>query len=151
MQDLICTKTTKNRGVGVFATRDIRKDEIIAEFIGPVVMIKSLEGIPREVQDHLYNAGIGKYIIAKEPAARTNHSCDPNAGIKNDVYLVAMRNIKKDEEVTFDYSIITNDGWTLKCACGAKSCRKLIGNYKDLPETFKQRYKDYTPDWIKQI
>ena len=151
MQDLICTKMTKDRGVGVFATRDIRKDEIIAEFRGPVVVTESLDGIPREVQDHLYNVGIGKYIIAKEPAARTNHSCEPNAGIKNDVYLVAMYDIKKDEEVTFDYSVITADGWTLKCNCGAKSCRKLIGDYKDLPATLKQRYKNYTPDWIKQI
>lgn len=126
MQDLIYTKATKTMGSGVFAMRDIKKDEIIAEFRGPVVEIESLEGIPREVQDHLYNIGIGKYIIAKEPAVRTNHSCEPNAGIQKDIYLVAMRDIKKDEEVTFDYSMITADGWELKCACGTKSCRKLI-------------------------
>jgi hypothetical protein len=76
MKDLIYTKQTKTRGVGVFATRDIQKDEVIAEFRGPVVMLESLEGIPREVQDHLYNVGIGKYILAKEPAVRTNHSCE---------------------------------------------------------------------------
>ncbi len=149
MKDLIYTKQTKTRGVGVFATRDIQKDEVIAEFRGPVVMLESLEGIPREVQDHLYNVGIGKYILAKEPAVRTNHSCEPNAGIQKDVYLVAMRDIKKDEEVTFDYSMITADGWVLECACGTKSCRKKISNYKDLPDTLKEKYKNYTPDWIK--
>lgn len=151
MRDLIYVKQTKDRGIGVFATQDIKKDELIAEFRGPVVNIESLEGIPREVQDHLYNIGIGKYIIAKEPAVRTNHSCEPNAGIKDDVYLVAMRNIKKDEEVTFDYSMITADNWELKCACGTKSCRKLISNYKDLPDALKEKYKNYTPDWIKNV
>jgi len=151
MKDLVYTKQTKTRGFGVFATQDIRKDEIIAEFRGPVVMLETLEGIPREVQDHLYNVGVGKYIMAKEPGVRTNHSCEPNAGIKKDVYLVAMRDIKKDEEVTFDYSMITADDWVLECACGTKSCRKLIGNYKDLPDTLKERYKNYTPDWIKRV
>lgn len=151
MQDLIYMKQTKKMGLGVFAIRDIRKDEIIAEFRGPVVMIESLEGIPREVQDHLYNIGVGKYIIAKEPAVRTNHSCEPNAGIRNDIYLIAMRDIKKDEEVTFDYSMITADEWDIECACGTKSCRKLIGKYKNLPDSLKQAYKDYTPEWIKRI
>ena len=151
MRDLIYVKKTNNLGFGVFAIRDICKDEIVAEFRGPTVMIESLEGIPREVQDHLYNVGVGKYIIAKEPAVRTNHSCEPNAGIQKDVYLVAMRDIKKDEEVTFDYSMITADDWVLECACGTNSCRKIVGNYRDLPDTLKQKYKDYTPDWIKQI
>lgn len=149
MQDLIYIKATKMMGVGVFATRDIKKDEVIAEFRGPVVMLESLDGIPREVQDHLYNVGVGKYILAKEPAVRTNHSCEPNSGIQKDVYLVAMRDIKKDEEVTFDYSTITADGWALECACGTKSCRKLISDYKDLSDTLKEKYRNYTPDWIK--
>jgi len=150
MDDLIYVKETKGMGCGVFAVRDISKDEVVAEFRGPEVSIESLEGIPREVQDHLFNIGVGRYIIAKEPAVRTNHSCEPNSGIRNDVFLVAMRDIKKDEEVTFDYSMITADGWTLKCLCKAKSCRKVIGNYRDLPEDFKRRYEGYTPDWIKR-
>ena len=85
------------------------------------------------------------------PARFINHSCEPNAGIKEDVYLVAMRDIKKDEGVAFDYSMITADDWVLECACGTRSCRKLIGNYRDLPDSLKQKYKDYTPDWINHI
>lgn len=151
MQDLICVQETGKMGYGVFATRDIRKDERIAEFRGPLVEIESLDGIPREVQDHLYNVGVGRYLIAREPAVRTNHSCEPNAGIQDDVFLVAMRDIRKGEEVTFDYSVITSDDWTLACACGAKGCRKLIGNYRDLPEELKERYRNYTPEWIGRI
>jgi len=65
------------------------------------------------------------------------------------VFLVAMRDIKKDEEITFDYSMITADGWPLECSCGSPSCRKLIGNYRDLPDELKKKYDKYTPDWIK--
>ena len=151
MQELIYVKETPNRGCGVFAARDIQKDEIIAEFKGPLVKIEDMEGIPKEVWDHLFNIGVDEYVIVREPAARTNHSCDPNAGIIRDVLLVAMRDIKKDEEITFDYSIITADNWKLECKCGSPRCRKVIGNYTDLPDELKRKYDKYTPDWIKAL
>lgn len=149
MEDLICVKRTPDRGSGVFANRDIRKNEIIAEFRGPRIRIADMTGIPDEVWSHLFNVGKDEYIIAREPAVRTNHSCDPNAGIVRDIFLVAMRDIVKNEEITFDYSMITADNWTLECKCGSPSCRKTIGNYADLPDAIKRRYDPYVPDWIK--
>ncbi len=151
MEDLICVKVTPDRGTGVFASRDIKKDEVIAEFKGPRVKFDDMEGIPREVWDHLFNVGVNEYIIPKEPIVRTNHSCDPNAGIVKDVQLVAMRDIAKGEEVTFDYSTITADNWELECRCGSPSCRKVIGNYADLSDELKKKYGKYTPDWIKAL
>lgn len=151
MKELIYVKETSDRGSGIFAARNILKNEIITEFKGPRVKIEQVEGIPKEVWDHLLNVGVDEYIIVRDPAARTNHSCDPNAGIKGDVSLVAMRDIKKDEEITFDYSIVTADNWTLECRCGAPSCRKIIGNYKGLPKELKKKYDQYTPDWIKTL
>lgn len=150
MKDLMVVKETPNRGLGVFATRDIKKNEVITEFNGPRVRIDNMQGIPREVWDHLFNVSATEYLIVREPGARTNHSCKPNAGIIRDVLLVAMRNIKQGEEITFDYSIITADGWTLACACGAPSCRKVIGNFRDLPAALKKKYEHYSPDWIKR-
>jgi len=149
MDSLIYTKETKGRGVGVFATRNVKKGESISIFEGPPVVINSFKGIPKEVQDLLYPIGINQYLIAKEPTVRINHSCDPNAGLKDEVTLIAMRNIKKDEEVTFDYSTVTADEWELHCSCGAKSCRKVIRKYSDLDDEIKEKYSDYTPDWIK--
>ena len=151
MKEPIYVKQTPDRGTGIFAARDISKDEAILEFRGPRVKIEDMDGIPREVWDHLFNVGVAEYIIAREPAVRTNHSCDPNAGIMRDVFLVAMRNIKKDEEITFDYSVITADNWELECKCGSLSCRKIIGNYTDLPDEIKKKYDKYTPDWIKAL
>lgn len=149
MEKLIYLQHSPGKGWGVFASRDIRKDEIIVEFTGPEVDIESLDGIPREVQDHLFNIGLHRYIIAREPEVRTNHSCEPNAGIRGTASLVAMRDISRDEEVTFDYSTITSDGWKMECLCGTPSCRGIIGDYKDLPQEIKERYRNYTPDWIK--
>jgi hypothetical protein len=151
MKDLAYVKQTGQKGLGIFALRDIRKDEIITEFTGPVVTIDSFEGYPEEVVEHLFNIGTNRYILAREPGVRTNHSCDPNSGIVKDVFLAAMRDIGKDEEITFDYSMINADGWQMECCCGSPSCRKLIGLYVELPEEIKQKYLEYTPDWIKLL
>ncbi|MEI7492586.1 MAG: SET domain-containing protein-lysine N-methyltransferase [Bacteroidota bacterium] len=149
MEKLICVKETPLKGRGIFAVRDIRKGEIITSFTGPRVKIEHLDEYPPEVVDHLFNVGTDEYILAKEPEVRTNHSCDPNAGIVEDVKLIAMRDIQKDEEVTFDYSIIINDDWVLDCLCSSPLCRKTIGKYRDLPQEIKDKYRDYTPEWIK--
>jgi len=151
MKESVYVKESPGKGRGVYAAGDIRKNEVILEFNGPYVKIESLAGIPREVQDHLFNIGLGEYLIVREPGVYTNHSCDPNAGIVRDVLLVAMRDIERDEEITFDYSMITADGWTMECRCGSPSCRKIIGNYKDLPDELKTKYDKYTPDWIKTL
>jgi len=149
MEKLICAKETPLKGRGIFAVCDIRKGEIISSFTGPRVKIEHLDEYPQEVVDHLFNVGTDEYILAKEPEVRTNHSCDPNAGIVNDVCLIAMRDIRKDEEITFDYSIIINDDWVLNCLCGSPICRGIIGKYRDLPQEIKLKYSDYTPQWIK--
>lgn len=144
-------KETPDRGYGVFAARDFSAGEIITEFTGPRVRIEQMEGIPQEVWDHLLNVGKDDYLIPREPEARTNHSCDPNAGIVNDVFLEAMRHIAKDEEITFDYSTTTFDDWHMECRCGSPLCRGLIGRYRDLPESLKAKYSKYTPDWLKAL
>ena len=63
--------------------------------------------------------------------------------------IFATRDIKKDEEITFDYSMIVADEWKLKCSCGSPSCRKIIGKYRDLPDELKKKYDKYIPAWIK--
>lgn len=151
MEELIYVKETPGKGSGIFAARNILKDEVITEFKGPYVKIEDMTGIPQEVWDRLLNVGADEYIIVRDPAARTNHSCEPNAGIVRNVFLVAMRDIEKNEEITFDYSITTADNWTMECGCGAPSCRKIIGKYKDLPDELKKKYEKYTPDWAKKL
>lgn len=73
-----------------------------------------------------------------------NHSCDPNSGlvINNiNVILIAIRNIKKLEEITWDYSTtIDEDEWEMDCNCRSNICRGRIGDFKYLPEDIQRRY-----------
>ena len=83
-----------------------------------------------------------------------NHSCDPNSGIKGQIFLVAMRDIEPDEEVTFDYAMCLHrvDGlppYHLVCLCGKNNCRKIVtdDDWK-LPE-LQQKYDGYF-SWFLQ-
>jgi len=149
MEKPIYVKRTPEKGLGIFAARDIRRDETISQFTGPRISIDNLVEFPAEVVDHLFNVGTHDYLVAREPEVRTNHSCDPNAGIRGETLLVAMRDIPKDEEITFDYSMIMDDDWEMDCLCGSPLCRKHIGPYRNLPREVKERYRNYVPDWIR--
>ena len=46
----------------------------------------------------------GLYLDIGEPGVLVNHSCAPNAGIRDDVRLVALSDIVVGEEIFYDYS-----------------------------------------------
>ena len=67
-----------------------------------------------------------------------NHACEPNCessegkGAKR-VYIVAKRDIKRGEELNYDYGLIIDDEKLTKslksqyeCRCSAASCRKTM-------------------------
>lgn len=59
-----------------------------------------------------------------------------------------MINIKKGEEISFDYDMSENSDWRMDCKCGNNSCRKIIGNYSVLPQKIRQRYKGYISEYL---
>lgn len=138
-------KNTKNCGKGVFARRNIGKGELILKRGGKIIKVSP----SAYIQGHWFPIGKNKYLLSEPPAKYLNHSCNPNAGIKGTKDLVAMRDIKKGEEITYDYAMVGADDWTLKCRCGEPGCRKIIGRYKDLDRKIKQRYSKFVPKWVK--
>ena len=84
-----------------------------------------------------------KYIDTQAPAVFVNHSCDPNAGIRNDENMVALRDIAAGEEVRFDYSTTMEEqSFTMQCLCGLPQCRHVIKDFSTLPQHLKERYLD---------
>jgi SET domain-containing protein len=55
-----------------------------------------------------------------------NHSCSFNCKNVNKFIMVTRRNIKKDEELTSDFSNHKQHGQKFICNCGAKNCKKVI-------------------------
>ena len=99
-------KHSKTHGKGIFAKEYIQKGERLAIFGGDVMHIDEISALPVECQNYPMQIEerfvLGSRTAVVEDADLFNHSCNPNSGFKGQIFLVAMRDIKKDEEITFD-------------------------------------------------
>lgn len=145
--------TTKyGNGRVLFAQEGIKKGEVIGAFDGQIYKAKKASDITNEppiyTQDHAIQFAKDKYRDSRGIAHLVSHSCEPNCGIKDKFKIVAMRNIKKGEEISFDYDMSENSDWRMKCECGNKNCRKIIGDHSALPQKIKERYKGYISEYL---
>lgn len=141
-------KKTKGRGLGVFAVKPIKKGEKIAEFDGNIYD-HDYPNWTQELADHSIQFEEYKWRDSKGVARILNHSCEPNCGIKGLFRLVAMRDITIGEELTWDYEMTENHPvWRMKCKCGNKNCRKLIGKYDNMPIEVRKKYTGYISKWL---
>ncbi len=138
-------------GLSTFAARNIAKGEIITVFKGPL-LTSYKQTQTREHIDHYFQIGVNLYQGKMSSRRRpVNHSCNPNSGIIGSMTLIAIRNIKKDEEICFDYSTtMYNDPSRMKCSCGEKTCRHVIREFRYLPTKIKERYikLGIVPKWL---
>ncbi len=141
-------RQTKQYGKGVFATQKIRKGEVIAIFDGPI-LDDDFEPWTDDLYFHAIQVDKAKWRDSIGIARYINHSCDPNCGIKRRNRVVAMRDIEKGEQISWDYEMTEkNKHWKMKCKCGTPICRKIIGNYQNMPSTIRKKYKGYISSWL---
>ncbi|MFA5993244.1 MAG: SET domain-containing protein-lysine N-methyltransferase [Candidatus Pacearchaeota archaeon] len=161
---MITIKKSKIAGKGVFATRDIKKGLRICFMSGEEMdiyeMIRRVDETEEEEGSDIFQIDDEMYIDLDEMPRTINHSCDPNAFVRGKNELVALRDIKNGEEISYDYSTTMNDNadiigkdylWTCKCKCGASNCRKIIDQFKTLPKKKRDYYldNDLVPDHVK--
>ena len=118
----------------------ISKGEEILRFSGSLINLEEVIAKGARQCDPL-QIGPALYLDIGPPGVLVNHSCVPNAGIRDDVRLIAIADIDSGEEIFYDYSTTMNeDHWTLACLCGSSSCRGRVGDFKYLPLHVRQRY-----------
>jgi hypothetical protein len=146
-------RKSKLHGKGLFASRAIKKDEKIFTIKGQ--KLKFLIHNKKQAELAGFNwIGLGKniWINPTHHGLYFNHSCNPNSAIKGTKTAVAIRNIKKDEEITFDYSLNEADiFWYIKCSCGSKNCRKTIRSIQFLHPKKFEKYKTCIPKDFQKI
>lgn len=138
---------------GVFAREPIAQGELLAMWGGRVLTGEALsqtsdliQSLSLQIEDDLYMAP-----LEAEPPDRVNHSCNPNAGIRGQIGLVAMRDIEPDEEVCFDYAMTDASPYDeFRCRCGEPNCRrKITGGDWQLPELW-ERYAGFFSTYIEK-
>ena len=133
-------------GRGLFATAKIDKDEIVAVKGGHIVnreqlrekITPALGPVEIQIDDDLYIAPVASEE-REGSMLYSNHSCDANLGMRGEITFVAMRDIAAGEELTHDWATTDDDDYSLKCKCGAATCRgTLSGKDWQRPELQKQ-------------
>ncbi len=128
------------KGFGVYAARTIHPGDEILRFTGPLIDFDATVRLGDRECDAL-QIGANIYLHLDEPGALVNHSCAPNAGVMDDLHLVALTTIHPRQEICFDYSTTMDDNhWTMNCLCGESECRERIVDFRFLPEALQQRY-----------
>jgi SET domain-containing protein len=122
---MIEKRRSKIQGWGVFATEPIHKNKRIINYAGEKILNK--ESLKREVRylkrGHIWcfklnnrsviDAGVGGNI-----AGFINHACKPNCYIeivKDTIWIRAARNIRRGEELTYNYN--TDGDASIPCRC----------------------------------
>lgn len=128
-------------GFGIYATRNIKEGEIIfkgEERAQRVVTKRHVESNWNDEEKlhfrrYAYPISEELFILWDEDPsewAPQNHSCDPNTAFDG-LNVLAVRNIKKDEELTLDYVLFLDENMEpFQCQCSSPNCRGLIMGVK---------------------
>ena len=127
-------------GSGVFAARGFEAGETILRLEGAVISLADALA-KGDTAANVVQIGETDYIDVVAPAVFLNHACEPNAGIADDLVLIALRTIQTGEEIRFDYSTtMLEEMWTMKCYCGSPNCRGVIRDFTELPRDTQDEY-----------
>jgi len=139
-RDFIRVGKSRIEGTGVFAKRKIPKGTRIIEYLGRRIPIGTLLveiAADKPIRTYSFRVNETTMIdgtVGGNDARFINHSCEPNceAYVFDDrVYIYAMRDIIRSEELTFDYKLgpaLTGaekkiDKSQFACNCGSPGCR----------------------------
>jgi hypothetical protein len=143
-------RESKIHGRGLFAIADIAKNEIVAVKGGHIVDGRSLRekirpalgSVEIQIDDDLFIAPVTEEE-RELSMLYSNHSCDPNLGMRGEISLVAMRDISAGEELTHDWAMTDDDDYFVECNCGAANCRQILTGKDWQRRDLQERYAGY--------
>ena len=155
-------------GEGVFVRKDVKKGETLIVMGGYILTIKDenkLKGIvadkPIEISEDFSIGPRKPSDMALMPQHYVNHSCNPNVGFKGQIFMVAIRNINKGEEIAYDYAMVmhpnesSNSYFKIKCLCGSKNCRGYVAEddwkIPELQKKYDGYFQYFLQDKINKI
>lgn len=153
--DKVEKRSSGIEGRGLFAIEDISVGEIVVVKGGTIMTRTQRDQLeltmgPAEIQisDDLFIGPVTPQT-REEGMMHLNHSCEPNVGIFGQITFVAMRNIKRDEELAFDYAMGDHDDWEMDCRCKSMSCRGRITGYDWQLPRLQEKYRGYFSTYLE--
>jgi SET domain-containing protein len=115
-------------GTGGYARRDMAAGTRVIEYVGE--RITKAESLRRCELDNQYIFELDEEVdvdgnVSWNLARFINHSCAPNCEVELDggrIWILALRDIKAGEELTFNYGYDLEDYREHPCCCGSRDC-----------------------------
>ncbi|HYG10445.1 MAG TPA: SET domain-containing protein-lysine N-methyltransferase [Pyrinomonadaceae bacterium] len=136
-------------GRGLFAVEAFGKDEIVAIKGGHIFDRRTLCEVEPVLGAAEIQIGEDLFIGPLAESERegsmiySNHSCEPNIGVRGQIVFVAMRDIEAGEELTHDWATTDDDTYRMECCCGAPACRKIITGQDWRRTELQEKYGHY--------
>jgi hypothetical protein len=118
-------------GLGLFATKSIKKGEKIIRYFGPILDSKKKDedAIENKYLFELNNRWTIDGSVRENVARYINHSCKPNAESdvkprKRKVIIRALKNIEPGDEINYDYGTDYFKAYLKPIGCKCESCEK---------------------------
>lgn len=133
----------------MFAKKIIKKGEVIFHFDGKMGDGAHTNAEALQMDEDKFLESTAKFDDF------LNHSCNPNCYIDwQTLNLVALKNIQKDEELSFDYNISEYDlldggNFSFKCKCSSKNCIGEIKGFKYLSPEQKNKIQKFISPFLK--
>lgn len=135
-------------GLGLFATRPIKKGTRIIRYFGPLLDCnkEADDAIENKYLFQLTNRWTIDGSVRENIARYINHSCRPNAEsdvkrIKRKVFIVAIKNIAPGEEINYDYGTDYFKEYLKPIGCLCTACEKKRKKKRAEARAERQRLK----------
>lgn len=159
-ESYVSTKIEKRevcgRGYGLFAKELILKGEIVSISGGVIIDISQLQEFKDQNLDYTYHITDQFLICPLNPDDpsddwRMNHCCEPNCGLDGNIVFIAIKDIQKDQELTYDYCMTEIDPlYSLDLSCDKSSCRKILTGNDWKNSELQKKYGDNFSNYIKK-
>ena len=139
ISEYVVVRNSKIHNKGVFAKKDIPKGTRVIEYVGEKITKaeaqKRAEKQLEKSKNHTADGGVYIFELNKKydidgkvswnPAQFINHSCNPNAEAeieRGHIWIIAIKDIKKGDEISYNYGYDFDEYKDHPCKCGSKNC-----------------------------
>jgi uncharacterized protein len=158
-QVIIELRPSTIQGVGVFAVTHLTKGRKVADGLSEedyqyLVLWEDFQGFEKELQEKIKHFCVGtpegfippdNFDFNKLSVEwYLNHSCMGNCGFNDDGDFVAITDVRRGTELTYDYGLVeSNPNFLMRCACPSNNCRKVITGNDWRDEEFQRRNREF--------
>jgi SET domain-containing protein len=135
-------------GLGLFARAPIKKGRFIVRYSGRKINTDLSDELNNKYLFEINNRWTIDGATRRNIARYINHSCRPNAEpyfVKHVIKIRAIKNIKADEEITYNYGRGYFDCFIKPVGCKCLACRKKKAKARAEARASKKRKKKKQP------